>query len=378
MNAEAYKGTLVVGGGPAGSAAAIWLARAGWPVTIWEKERFARHRICGEFLSWEALTYLRDLGVDPETLGAVPIERMRVITASRIAEGELGFRGLSLTRKLLDEALLKAAEASGAIVRRGITAREISPEGHVVEGHKVMAPANLLLATGKHNLRGVARNGEGTLSQLLGFKTYFRLTREQRAELSGHVELTHFAGGYAGLQMVEQDSANLCFLVSPDRWKRLGGDFEALLSELGREVPHLARRLSGAVNLLDRPLAIAGVPYGFMHRPAHGSDEPGWRLGDQAAVIPSFTGDGMSLALHSAKLATATLMTGAGKAHYYKRLRGDARGAVQRAIWLQKAAGLEGWANAGAAIAQWVPGVLKVAIGSTRLSRAAVDRALAM
>ena len=61
--------------------------------------------------------------------------------------------------------------------------------------------------------------------------------------------------------------------------------------------PHLATRLSGAEAVLAAPLSIAGVPYGFIHQ--HAADDPDrvFRLGDQAAVIQSFTGDGMAIAL---------------------------------------------------------------------------------
>lgn len=368
--------TLVLGGGPAGAAAAIWLARAGRPVTLWEKERHPAHKICGEFLSWEAQASLAQLGLDLDALGAVSIDRVRMVTAARTAVSALGFTARSVTRRALDAALLEMAAGSGAEVRRGVTAREVKPDGTVV-GHAEVRPANLLLATGKHELRGIGRSGAGTLNGQLGFKTYFRLAPAERAALSGHVELILFEGGYAGLQMVERDAANLCFLVSPERWKRLGGDFAGLLADLSTEVPHLAGRLAGAVPLLDRPLAISGVPYGFLYRPARGAVEPGWRLGDQAAVIPSFTGDGMSLALHSARLATGALLTGAGQGAYYRQLARDVGGAVRRATWLQRCAEDEVWRGRVAAVLGVAPGLMRLGVRMTRLAPGAVRRALA-
>jgi menaquinone-9 beta-reductase len=373
MTVRAMAGTLVLGGGLAGPAAAIWLARAGQTVTLWDRERLPTHKICGEFLSWEAQTWLLDLGVDLESLGAVAIDRVRLVTAQRAAVGKLGFTARSVTRRALDAALLAVAEAAGAIVERGVTAREVLADGQVVAGHATVKPQTLFLATGKHNLRGVARDGAGTLNHQLGFKAYFRLTPAERAALAGHVELILFAGGYAGLQMVERDAANLCFLVSPDRWKRLGGDFSALLADLSAEVPHLGARLAGAVPLLDRPLAISGVPYGFLHRPT--GPEPCWRLGDQAAVIPSFTGDGMSLALHSARLATSALLTGAGQAAYYRRLARDAGGAVGRATWLQRASEDEALRNRAARLLGAVPSLLGLGARLTRLSADSVRKA---
>lgn len=366
-------GTLVVGGGLAGPAAATWLARAGQTVTLWDRERLPTHKICGEFLSWEAQRWLGELGLDLDALGAVAIDRVRLVTARRSAVGRLGFTARSVTRRALDAAMLDLAESAGAVVERGVTVREVAGDGAVVAPHASVRPETLLVATGKHNLRGVGRDGAGTLNHQLGFKAYFRLTPAQRTQLSGHVELILFQGGYAGLQMVERDAANLCFLVSPDRWKRLGGDFTALIADLSAEVPHLGARLAGAVPLLDRPLAISGVPYGYLHRPA--GAEPGWRLGDQAAVIPSFTGDGMSLALHSARLATTALLTGVGQAAYYRRLARDVGGAVARATWLQRASADDGWRDRAAGLLAAAPMLLGLGARLTRLSPGAIRRA---
>jgi flavin-dependent dehydrogenase len=366
-------GTLVVGGGLAGPAAAIWLARAGQPVALWDRERVPAHKICGEFLSWEAQAWLSDLGIDLETLGAVAIDRVRLVTARRCAVGRLGFTARSVTRRALDAAMLEAAAAAGAMVERGITVREVLADGMVVAPHGAVRPDTLFIATGKHNIRGIGRDGAGTLNHQLGFKAYFRLTPQQRAALSGHVELILFEGGYAGLQMVERDAANLCFLVSPDRWKRLGGDFAALIADLSAEVTHLGERLQGAVPLLDRPLAISGVPYGFLHRPS--GPEPGWRLGDQAAVIPSFTGDGMSLALHSARLAATARLTGAGQGAYYRRLAQDVGGAVGRATWLQRVSEDGARRDRAASLLAAAPALLGLGARLTRLSPAAIRRA---
>jgi len=368
-----FPGTLVVGGGLAGPAAAIWLARAGHPVQLWERERLPAHKICGEFLSWEAQAWLGDLGIDLDALGAVAIDRLRLVTADRVATAPLGFTARSVTRRGLDSALLDLAALVGVDVQRGVTARAVAPDGTVIASHVELKPDQLFVATGKHNLRGIGRDGEGTLNHQLGFKAYLRLSPGQRAELSGHVELILFEGGYAGLQMVERDAANLCFLVSPDRWHRTGGDFAALLANLGEEVPHLERRLEGAVPLLDRPLAISGVPYGYLFR--GGAAEPGWRLGDQAAVIPSFTGDGMSLALHSARLATEALLTGAGTESYYRRLGRDAGGAVARATFLQRRSEQTGLGGRAVAALSALPTLGRLAARFTRLSPRAVARA---
>jgi len=373
---EGFGGALVIGGGLAGAAAATWLARAGKPVRLWERERHATHKICGEFLSWEAQRWLADLGLDLDMLGAVPISRVRLAAAGSVVEGPLGFTAKSVTRHRLDAALLALAEAAGADVRRGVSARALAADGSVSGSHGAIAPAALFVATGKHNLRGLIRDGAGTIDHLLGFKAYFRLAPAERAELANHVELILFKGGYAGFQMVERDTANLCFLVPAERYRAADGDFATLVEGLSAEIPLLRKRLQGAVMLLDKPLAISGVPYGFLlaNDP---SAQPGlWRLGDQAAVIPSFTGDGMSLALHSARLATRAYLLGQSPQAYLRQLRKDVGRPVRVATFLQRHSnGEEQTYRKLVALVRVAPGLLPLAARLTRLAPGALKRA---
>ena len=110
---------LVLGGGVAGCAAAIALARKGRSVTLIEREPTPRHKVCGEFLSGEALEDLHALGIDVASLGAVPIDYVRLAAARRAAEAPLPFPAASLTRKALDTALIAEAIAAGVRVERG-------------------------------------------------------------------------------------------------------------------------------------------------------------------------------------------------------------------------------------------------------------------
>src|ERR1700761_7193125 len=96
---------LILGGGVAGCASAIALARKGRSVTLIEREPAPRHKVCGEFLSGEALEDLHALGIDLPSLGAVPIDYVRLAAARRAAEAPLPFPAASLTRKALDTAL---------------------------------------------------------------------------------------------------------------------------------------------------------------------------------------------------------------------------------------------------------------------------------
>lgn len=310
---------VIVGGGPAGSAAAWALAKAGRLVRLFERDAEPRHKICGEFVSIEAQAVLRDMGIDPAALGAPAISRLRLVHDRRTAETALPFRAVGLTRRAMDAAMLVAAEATGARVERGVAVREIDGMRiHAATGE--VEAGELVLASGKHDVRGVKRVSRGTVDDLVGFKSYFRLAEPQRAELADHIEVMLFDGGYAGLQLVEDGLANLCLLVTRDRFACVGS-WPLLLDQLCSHCAHLGDRLAGATEWLERPLTIAGVPYGFRYRPTATDLLRLYRVGDQCAVIPSFSGDGMAIAMHSGRAAAQAILVSEDARAYHARQR---------------------------------------------------------
>ncbi len=299
---------LVLGGGVAGCAASIALARKGRRVTLIEREAAPRHKVCGEFLSGEALDDLRLLGIDVASLGAVPIDHVRLSAAKRAAEAPLPFPAASLTRKALDTALIAEAIHAGVRVERGRSVQALSRtesgmwQATLNDGATREAPT-VFLATGKHDLRGYARPEDP--QRWVAFKMYFRLAPAQAAELAHASELMLYPGGYGGIQPVEGGIANLCSVVQQKYLARAGNRWESFLAKMQQDCPHLAMRLAGAEPLLAKPIAVTHIPYGYIRA----TTEKGlYCIGDQAAVIPSFTGDGISIALHTARCAVAAYL----------------------------------------------------------------------
>ena len=289
----------------AGCAAAIALARRGRQVTLIEREPTPRHKVCGEFLSGEALEDLHLLGIDASSLGAVPIDFVRLAAARRAAQAPLPFSAASLTRKALDTALIAEAIAAGVSVEQGRSVQALTRtesnvwQATLDDGTTREAPT-AFLATGKHDVRGHARPSDP--QRWVAFKMYFRLAPAQAAELARASELMLYPGGYGGIQPVQGGIANLCCVVQQRNLTRGGNRWESFLAKMQQDCPHLAMRLAGAEPLLDKPIAITHIPYGYI-RPT--SEDGLYCIGDQAAVIPSFTGDGISIALHTARCAVA-------------------------------------------------------------------------
>lgn len=371
---------LIVGGGPAGAALATLLARAGRNVVLVERTAGPTDKVCGEFLSSEAGTYLDSLGLDLAALGAVSITTLRLCQGNHTFTAELPFVATSLSRRVLDEALLGQAASAGARLRRGVKVRELVRSGSTsstwqarLEDGSIVEAETAFLATGKHDLHGRKRP-PGLQSDLVAFKLHFRLAAEPTAALAGHVELVLFEGGYAGLQLVEDGLANLCLLIRRRRLHALGSSWDRVLAAIRSESAHLDARLIGARACWARPLALSSIPYGHVQLRADGL----WRLGDQAAVIPSFSGDGMSIALHSAQLAAATYLVGGGADAYQRRLARDVTGQVLLAtVVSQGLVRREGQGALGWAIRAW-PGLMSTVAFHTRVSDAALARAASM
>lgn len=359
---------VIAGGGLAGAAAAAELAQAGMAVSLYERESGPVDKICGEFLSTEAQGSLRRIGFDVAALGGHDIDRLVLTRGARQVETALPFTGLGITRRALDEALLAHAAACGAEILRGraIGSVDVSDGISLDVGGETIRPARLLLATGKHEMRGLRRIAPVPLD-LVGFKMYFRLAADQQARLAHKIALVLFHDGYAGLQMVEDGKANLCLLTGRARLKRLENKWPALLAELCGESDYLAGMLAGAAELLAQPLTIYRVPYGFIHK-ARAADPAGvFRLGDQAGVIPSFTGDGMAIALHSAALAAGCLRRGEPALVYHERLARDISGQIRRAGLLYRAASAPRLQGAAFSLMQAVPASLALAAKLTRV-----------
>jgi flavin-dependent dehydrogenase len=325
---------VVIGGGLAGSMLALRLASAGREVMLLEKQREPEHKVCGEFLSAEAIGYLQRIGLDPRQLGAHAIDQVHFHSGRKSVRASLPFAALSLTRRLLDHTLLEKAEAAGCEVRRGAFVEELLRNSDSfsiqLRNDQKISARTVFLASGKHDLADLPRS-KGSHSDLVGFKMHWRLDPAERDLLRSFIELFLFRDGYGGLALVEDDIANLCFVVRQRRIRELGGWF-GLLHAIRNEVPAIDRILDAATQCWPRPLAISPIPYGYLAESANGI----WRIGDQAAVIPSFTGDGMSIALHSAELAAEMFLSGKTPDEHLASLRGHLRSGMRFASALSR------------------------------------------
>ena len=193
---------------------------------------------------------------------------------------------------------------------------------------------------------------------------------EQAAELERASELMLYPGGYGGIQPVEGGIANLCCVVQQRYLPSAGDRWEDFLAKMQQDCPHLAMRLAGAEPLLAKPIAITHIPYGYIRR----TTEDGlYCIGDQAAVIPSFTGDGISIALHTARCAVAAYLAAEPAPVFQAKLRSALLPQMRLAEFAA-----DGLNNSFAravlpfCLRVW-PGVMRVTARLTRVTQPAAD-----
>ena len=338
-------------------------------------------KVCGDFLSIDTIRRAQALGVDPASLGAAPIRHVRLIHRDRVAQATLPFPAMGLSRRGFDAALLRVAESAGAILRGGQTVRQLAREAATISASTASTSAprewiartadqtafsadTVFLATGKHDLRDLPRTRADRGA--VGMKMYFALAPDAARMLDDAIELTLFPGGYAGMQPVEDGRTVLCIAIQRQALLRHGGTWDGLLAGIARHSRRFGALLADAQALLARPLAVARVPYGYQ------SGTPAavglFRLGDQAAVIPSLTGDGMAIALHSGTSAAETWLAGGDSAAYHRDLARILRRQMRLAGLLHHACITGSVQAALTRTAAWFPALLHHAANRTRLA----------
>ena len=331
-----------------------------------ERSRETGDAICGGFLSWRTLETLAKLGVEADALNPAPTTRVRLFAKGRSAEAPLPRPARSVSRRTLDTVLIAAAQAAGAAIERGVTVRAIEETVRLDDGAE-LHPAALFLASGKHDIRGLARPAEARGSDpTLGLRVRIAAAPGLTRLIGDSIELHLFDRGYVGIALQEDGSANVCMAVHRSRLNA-AGDPERLLRALGDECPALGERLKyrAGAEPID---AIANVPYGWRVREGRAGL---FRLGDQAGVIPSLAGEGMGIALASGVAAAEAYARSGAQAAVDWQV-GFARRIAQPIGIARLIAGLgERPASAGAlvTVAQLAPSLIDLAARLTRVAR---------
>jgi flavin-dependent dehydrogenase len=281
----------VIGAGPAGCAAAITATRAGMRVLLAEKGRYPRHKVCGEFVSPESHHVLVTLlGQDHPLLKAPPqITGARMFVDGSCFEFTLPEPAWSIARYELDAALWESASAAGVrcgtATVQGINAKTVRIGDCEIEANAIVN------ATGRwSNLRRPSLVEAGP--RWIGVKAHFA-----GECASPSTDIYFFPGGYCGVQPIGDGCLNASAMVR--------ADVATSLQEVFAAHPQLWLR-SRAWERITETVTTSPL--------IHAAPEPVTKsvmnVGDAAAFIDPFTGDGISLALRSGVLAAECAIEG--------------------------------------------------------------------
>jgi menaquinone-9 beta-reductase len=297
----------VIGGGIAGSAAAALLARHGLRVILFDKGRFPRQKVCGEFLSPDGAAVLRRVGVWPQIRMHNPptIHSLALTAGGAEVRRKLPVPGWGVSRWLLDDALWQHAQGVGVTTYDRATVTHV--EGDLQRGFSLtvrqaggpptaVQSRVILCATGRQGQPWLQRRAPdgGVTRRFVGIKAHFR-----GVPFNGHVELHTIRHGYCGLAEVTGDVSNLCCWVEMQAFRHAGGTPDRFLASALKQNMCLRARLHMA-----EQLGSPWVTTSYTDRHALTPTTAGiWNLGDAAAMVAPLTGDGMGMALRTAELA---------------------------------------------------------------------------
>jgi flavin-dependent dehydrogenase len=301
----AFKDVIIIGGGLAGLTSAIHLAGAGLDVTVIEKKTYPSNKVCGEYISNEVQPYLKSLGVDLASLGPKQLDRFLFTSPSgKKIDTALPLGGFSVRRYTLDAYLYELARARGVDFLLQTTAEEVDFKGdhfvvHCLGGIQLKARMVIGSYGKRSNLdRKLERDFFWDRSNYIGVKNYYECDFPDDV-----VAIHNFGGGYCGLSKVENGWVNVAYLSTRESLQR-HNNLPNLEKTLLQTNPELAAFFKEAKPVWERPLVISNISF------AQKSLIEGEVLmcGDSAGMIPPICGNGMAMAIHSAKMLSDLLV----------------------------------------------------------------------
>jgi flavin-dependent dehydrogenase len=294
------KEVVIVGGGLAGLTAAIHLSKIGIKVIVIEKNEYPKHKVCGEYISNEILPYLDWLSLNISELNPTHIKKFQFSTADgKIVNCDLPLGGFGVSRFALDAFLYKKAIENGCkIIQDSVD--DIAYENDIFTistlNGGTFASRIVIGAFGKRSNidQKLKRSFAQKKSHWLAIKAHY--TGEFPNDLVG---LHNFEGGYCGVSKVENNAINICYLASYESFKK-SKHIEDYQSEIVAKNPHLKTIFDNSKMIFETPITISQVSF---EKKATVENHI-LMIGDTAGLIHPLCGNGMAMAIHSAKIVS--------------------------------------------------------------------------
>jgi flavin-dependent dehydrogenase len=298
----------IIGGGLAGLAAAIVLKRSGHSVVLFEKESFPFHKVCGEYISLESWNFLESLGL-PLSEMDLPLITKLVITApgGRAFRTKLPLGGFGISRYLLDNSLAAIARKEGVDLAEETKVEEVTGVDPFLirftsrqAGNSELKAKLCLGSWGKKSNMDVKKNRsflqgkDKRLENYVGIKYHVQTKWED-----GLIGLHNFEDGYCGISRIEDDKYCLCYLTKASNLRKANNQVSRMEEEILFANRHLEKIFREARILEGFPVTISQISFNYKSQ----VEDHIVMLGDAGGMITPLCGNGMSIALHTAKIA---------------------------------------------------------------------------
>jgi flavin-dependent dehydrogenase len=295
---------IIVGGGLAGLASALHLSKKGVAVLLIEKNEYPKHKVCGEYISNEVLPYLKALGFNPFDFGAKNMANFMLSTPkSRSINAKLPSGGFSISRYCIDWELSKKAKSYGAQIRHAnVTDIQFENDQFQVftSQNKQYTSEFVIGSFGKRSNLDVKMN-RGFMQKAapyLGVKAHYKGSFPDDT-----VGLHNFTGGYCGISKVETDLVNVCYIADYSAFKQYK-NIEDFQKEVLSKNTYLKEVFDTYELAFEKPLAISQVSFSAKHP----IENHIIMCGDSAGMIHPLAGNGMSMAIRAAQMASEQIL----------------------------------------------------------------------
>ncbi len=295
---------LILGGGLAGLTAALHLLKQGYTVTVFEKNEFPKHKVCGEYISNEVIPYLKTLDLYIDLLHPTHINQLSFsLVSGKTITTTLPLGGFGVSRYTLDYYLYnEVIKRGGKVQHEKVIDVFYDDDLFTITTQKsVYIGKTALGAYGKRSNLDVKLNREfiEEPSHWLGVKAHYQLDFPD--DLVG---LHHFKGGYCGVSKVENNLVNICYLGNYETFKE-HKDLQEYQTKVVSQNPNLKAVFDKALMQFDKPFVISQISFDSKTTIENNM----LMIGDTAGLIHPLCGNGMAIAIHSAKLASEALIS---------------------------------------------------------------------
>jgi len=298
-----YK-VIIIGGGLAGLTSALHLSKKGLKVLLIEKHPYPRHKVCGEYISNEVLPYLQSLGFDPFDFGAKNITDLLLSSPrGKSVSIKLPLGGFSISRYCIDAELAKKAQENGTqIVHATVKNIQFKDDKfEITTNQDEQFTSELVIgAFGKRSNIDVKmeRDFIQNPSPFLGVKAHYEGDFPEDV-----VGLHNFRGGYCGISKIENDHINICYIADFKSFKKYKNidDFQTHVLRKNKFLEEAFEKYNLA---FDKPLSISQVSFARKNP----IENHIIMCGDSAGMIHPLAGNGMSMAIRAAQMASQQIV----------------------------------------------------------------------